>query len=378
MKFIDSIKIRVESGRGGPGLVSFRSAQNQPKLGPDGGDGGHGGNVYLVASSRFNTLAKLYYNRLYKADDGDKGGPNGRTGKSGDDLEILVPKGTVAKDFATGAVLGEVIAEGERLLLCKGGKRGLGNIRYVSATHQIPTENTPGGPSESLELNLELKLMADVGFAGFPNGGKSTLLSTITKARPKIADYPFTTLNPQLGVVDLASIQNDFYGDSFVVADIPGLIEGAHEGRGLGHDFLRHLERTQIIAYVVDPFSVEREDPLQSFADLRYELAAFSPELGRKPALVVLTKSDIKPEGFSYAKLIAGFKSPGVDVLVVSAVTGEGIPELKRLLFAKVTELKNQQAISVTRQDAPKADKAVGQAVPEGYELFLAGDGFDY
>lgn len=375
MKFIDSIKIRVESGHGGPGLVSFRSAQNQPKLGPDGGDGGFGGDVYLVASSRFNTLAKLYYNRLYKADDGDRGGPNGRTGKSGDDKEILVPKGTVAKDLETGEVIGEVIEDGEKLLLCKGGKRGLGNMRYVSATHQIPTENTPGGPSESLELSLELKLMADVGFAGFPNGGKSTLLSTITKARPKIADYPFTTLQPQLGVVDLASIQNNFYGDSFVVADIPGLIEGAHEGRGLGHDFLRHLERTQIIAYVVDPFSVEREDPLQSFKDLSYELGAFSPELAKKPKLVVLTKHDIKPEDYDYSELIAGLEATGegVSVIVVSAVTGHGIADLKRLLFAKVTELKAaiEQKVSVTTA-APSAE------VPEGYEVISADDGFDY
>lgn len=376
MKFIDSIKIRVESGAGGAGLVSFRSAQNLPKLGPDGGDGGFGGDVYLVASSRFNTLAKLYYNRLYKADDGDRGGPNGRTGKSGADKEVLVPRGTVAKNLETGEIIGEVIEDGEKLLLCKGGKRGLGNMRYVSATHQIPTENTPGGPSESLELSLELKLMADVGFAGFPNGGKSTLLSTITKATPKIADYPFTTLKPQLGVVDLASIQNNFYGDSFVVADIPGLIEGAHEGKGLGHDFLRHLERTQIIAYVVDPFSVEREDTLKSFGDLSHELSAFSPELAAKPKLVVLTKNDIKPDDYDYTELVAKLKEsgPSVEVIIVSAVTGYGIPELKRLLFAKVTELKKQQEQKMTVTKTASTIKDI----PEEYEVTFADDGFDF
>lgn len=206
MKFVDSTEIRVRSGRGGAGMVSFKSARNMPKLGADGGDGGFGGSVYLVGASGLNTLSGLYFRQLYAAEDGGKGGPNGKTGADGAELEVTVPLGTVAINKATGAVLGEITKGGERLLVAKGGKRGLGNIRYLSSTHQAPEESTKGGSGEEVDLQLELKVIADVGLAGFPNAGKSTLISRISRARPKIADYPFTTLVPHLGVV---SVEDD-------------------------------------------------------------------------------------------------------------------------------------------------------------------------
>lgn len=374
MKFVDSIEISVRSGKGGAGTVSFRAAKNLPKLGPDGGDGGFGGDVYLRATSNITTLSKLYYKQLYSAQDGEKGGVNGRTGKSGEDLVIDVPIGTMVKDVDRDEWIGEVTYEDELLLLCKGGKKGIGNRRYVSSTHQIPEESSPGGEAIEINIQLELKLMADVGFAGFPNSGKSTLLSKITKATPRIADYPFTTLTPQLGVVDLAHENDNFFGESFVVADIPGLVEGASDGKGLGHEFLRHLERTKIIAYLIDPFSVEREDPVQGFINLKKELASFGDELHKKPFMIILTKNDIAPEEFDYDSLINDLKKYTDDIFIISSATGTGIVDLKRFLYATVQELKKEmQKLELKDQEKllNKRSSISKPTLTEGYKVIV-------
>lgn len=334
MKFVDETEIRVRSGHGGRGMVSFRAAKNAPKLGADGGDGGFGGNVYLMGNSQLNTLSGLYYKRMYAAEDGQKGGSNGCTGRNGADVVIEVPMGTVAFDKDTDTPICEVL-DSEPVLVAEGGKRGLGNLRYLSPTHQAPEESTGGGEGIEIRLGLELKLIADVGFAGFPNAGKSTLLSSISAARPRIADYPFTTLQPQLGVVDLQDC-GDYWDRSFVAADIPGLIAGASEGRGLGHEFLRHLERTKVIAYVIDPFSYDEVKPYEALQTLKSELESFSESLANKRALIVLTKKDLSGPDFNWDEHIAPLKSQGYEVIVISSVAQKGIKELKLKLWDMV------------------------------------------
>lgn len=357
MKFIDQTEITVCSGHGGPGMVSFASAKFAPKLGPDGGDGGNGGSVILVGHAQLNTLSGLYYRRIYRAEDGARGGSNGCTGRAGADLEVYVPVGTMVFDRNSDELVCEILEDGERFCIAAGGKRGLGNLRYVTATHQAPEEFTKGGASISLDLRLELKLIADVGFAGFPNAGKSTLLSCISAARPKIADYPFTTLTPQLGVVAVPEI--DPYQASFVAADIPGLIEGASEGRGLGHEFLRHLERTKVIVFVIDPFAWDEMKPEQAFATLEGELQNFSESLAAKRRLVVLTKNDIAPDGCDWDQLEAPLREKGLEIFRISAVAQQGLAALKRRLWHIVQEEK--QKIET---------KAPGFSLPEeeGYE----------
>lgn len=327
MKFIDTTEIYVRSGDGGDGLSSFHRARNKPKLGPDGGNGGNGGNVVLVAEAGLNTLSSMRYKQWYKAEPGGRGGPNTRTGKCGEDKEIRVPLGTVVVDVNTGMQLGELLNEGDRLLVAEGGKRGYGNVHFVRATHQAPSEFTKGKEGEECTLKLELKLLADVGLAGFPNAGKSTLLSRMSAAKPKIADYPFTTLVPNLGVVDLSSMGN--YEDSFVIADVPGLIEGASEGKGLGHEFLKHLERTRIIVYVIDAFNVEEMPIVEAYKKLKEELTRYNAELASREALVFINKMDLAPEGFDLKELLAPLKELGLKVIVGSAVQGENIKTLK-------------------------------------------------
>lgn len=337
MKFLDSIEISIKSGAGGAGMVSFRAARNLPKLGADGGDGGHGGGIYLLGTDNLNTLAHLYRHKVYQAEDGAKGGSNGRTGRCGDDLHIKVPLGTIARDASSGEVLAEVLCPGMPYLLCKGGHRGLGNIRFLSSIHQAPEEYTSGGEAVQRDLLLELKLIADVGFAGLPNAGKSTLLSTISAAQPKVADYPFTTLIPQLGVVDVSSEIGE-YGASFVAADIPGLIEGASSGKGLGHEFLKHLERTKCLAFVIDVANFDAP-PLETLAILRSELSNFSRELAAKPSIVVLTKSDqlgFMDLDWSVDDVREQLSAEGFECCVISCLTGSGIGELKRKLYSIV------------------------------------------
>ena len=340
MKFIDEILIRARSGHGGAGLCSFRSAKNAPKLGADGGDGGFGGHVFLKGNSTLNTLSHLYYMKVYAAGDGVRGGPNGRTGANGDDKIIEVPIGTIAFNADTDEVIAEVLEDGELVQLAEGGKRGLGNLRYVSSTHQAPEEHTSGGEGVELNLKLELKLIADAGFAGFPNAGKSTLLSTISAAEPKVADYPFTTLEPQLGVVDVSDLTGE-WGKSFVAADIPGLIEGASEGKGLGHEFLKHLERTKVIVFVIDAFPFDETTPFDAFIKLKNELANYGSELGEKKFLVLLTKADLAPADHDWSSVTKPFADEGLETLRISSLSKIGLSEAKFRIWQIVEEERN-------------------------------------
>lgn len=341
MKFIDHIDIGVRSGDGGSGMVSFRAARNLPKLGADGGDGGHGGNVYFEGRSALSTLSHLFFKRTYKAAHGEKGGSNGRTGASGDDMIIPVPLGTVVTNKDTGDTIAEVMVEGGKYMVAKGGRRGLGNLRYLSSTHQAPEEFKEGEQGIYLSVHLELKLIADVGLAGFPNAGKSTLLSCLSAARPKVADYPFTTLEPQLGVVSINDEEE--WAPSFVMADIPGLIEGASDGRGLGLDFLRHLERTKIVLYVLDGSApLDGPDPIEAFEKLQLELKKYSLKLYEKPVYIVITKSDLWGDDGIPDELIEPFRNLGVPVAGISSVAGRGLTELKRSLYKMVLEEGNR------------------------------------
>ncbi len=346
MKFVDSTEVFIKAGDGGSGMVSFKTARNMPKLGCDGGDGGHGGNVVLVGNRQLNTLSNLRYKRQYEAEDGQRGGTSNKTGANGEDLVIPVPLGTQIIEAESGRLINEVLGHQQRIVVAKGGERGLGNQRFLSSTHQAPVEFTEGTTGESAHLRLELKLIADVGLAGFPNAGKSTLLSVMSSAKPKIADYPFTTLVPNLGVVELKD-RSIFSGEAFVMADVPGLIEGAAEGKGLGHAFLRHLERTQLIAYLVTAVNDEGVAPVDAFKTLRDELARYSPELAAKPVCVILSKIDLIPADERKAvvkKLSARLKKLGFDVLPISSVENNGIDELKRYLYDRAQDYKNRTA----------------------------------
>ncbi len=324
MKFIDEALITVQSGDGGRGCVSFRREKFIPKGGPDGGDGGNGGDVILRVSSRRRTLHHFRYTSHFRAEHGRHGQTKRKTGKNGKELIIEVPSGTVAYDVATGRMIGDFVEPGGARALAKGGRGGRGNARFKSSTHRTPRFAQPGEPGETLQIKLELKLLADVGIAGLPNAGKSTLISAISSSKPKIGSYPFTTLTPNLGVVDPGA------GEPFVVADVPGLIEGAHQGAGLGIQFLKHLERTRIIIHLIDATTIGAEDPLKSFKTVVNELVAFNPALGEKDQLLVLNKIDL-PEAESG---IDAFKQAFTSghVTTVSALTGQGTDNLKKRL----------------------------------------------
>ena len=284
--FIDQVVVDVSAGDGGSGMTAFRRESRVPKGGPSGGDGGKGGSVYLVGDPQLWTLLDYTYRPKWTAESGEPGGPSQQSGRSAEDLVLPVPCGTEVRDVATGELLGEVVRPGERLLVAKGGRGGLGNQHFATPTHQTPHHYQPGEDGERKKVELTLKLIADVGLLGQPNAGKSTLLAAVTAARPKIADYPFTTLEPNLGVVQLSDHR------SFVIADIPGIIEGAHRGKGLGLKFLRHIERTRLLVYLI-PADVE--DRGRAYAMLRREIEAFSPALAAKPHCVVLSKADLVP-----------------------------------------------------------------------------------
>src|ERR1700693_1352347 len=285
MLFIDEVIITVKAGDGGNGCLAFRREKFVPRGGPSGGDGGRGGDVYLVANEHQNTLLHLRYNPEHKAERGRHGEGSNRTGHEGHTVEVEVPVGTVVWDESTGERLFDFTEPGQRYLAARGGRGGKGNARFATSPHQVPTEHEPGKPGEERRLRLELKLLADVGLVGFPNAGKSTLISRISAAKPKIADYPFTTLEPNLGVVSAGD-------ETFVVADIPGLIEGAHLGHGLGVQFLRHVERTRLLVHLVDVSEATGRDPVDDFQVVMAELASFSEELARKPMFVVASKID--------------------------------------------------------------------------------------
>ncbi len=301
-----------------------------PRGGPSGGDGGRGGDIVLVSTEHLNTLLRFRYNPEYKAQRGRHGEGSNRTGAEGYSIDVEVPVGTVVYDESTGERLHDFTKPGERFLVAKGGRGGKGNARFATATHQAPTEHTPGAPGDERRLRLELKLLADVGLVGFPNAGKSTLISRISAARPKIADYPFTTLEPHLGVVAMDDYR------SFVVADIPGLIEGAHLGHGLGTQFLRHIERTRLLAHLVDVSEASGRDPAHDFETVMAELASFSADLAAKPMILVATKMDAAqdPERVESLRQITDERS--LPFFKISSVTGEGIEELKRAMAERV------------------------------------------
>jgi GTP-binding protein len=329
--FVDRVKIFVKGGDGGRGCVSFRREPYVPRGGPDGGNGGPGGSVFLQAVSHQNTLLPLRYHTEYRAERGEHGGPQNRTGAGGDDVIIAVPPGTMAAEEATGLALGEVLAEGERLLLARGGRGGKGNRAFLSNRNRAPREAEPGEPGQERWLRLDLHLIADVGLLGFPNAGKSTLLSRLSAARPKIGDYPFTTLSPVLGVVEAD-------GDGYVVADIPGIIEGAHQGAGLGLQFLRHVERTRALVHVVDASGASGRDPAADLRAVREEVRQWDAPLLERPQLVVATKRDAVTAPDPLPALEAEARRLGLELRAVSAVSGEGLGELKRSLGRLVRE----------------------------------------
>lgn len=321
--FADRAKIYVRSGKGGDGHVSFRREKYVPNGGPDGGDGGRGGDVIFVVDEGLNTLTDFRHIRKYKAQDGETGGKRNCRGKDGEDIIIKVPAGTVIKEAESGRVIADMSGDNKRQILLKGGRGGNGNQHYATSTMQAPKYAQPGQPAKELDLLLELKVIADVGLVGFPNVGKSTLLSRVTNARPKIANYHFTTLNPNLGVVDLPDAQG------FVIADIPGLIEGASQGIGLGHEFLRHIERTKVIIHIVDAASTEGRDPISDIYAIDKELENYNPDLANRPQVIAANKIDvIISEEDPVAKLRAEFEPKGIKVFPISAVSGQGLKEL--------------------------------------------------
>ena len=335
--FIDKADIRVEAGNGGSGIVSFRREKFVPKGGPDGGDGGQGGSVIVRGDANLSTLLDYTYRSRWKAEDGEHGSGSNKTGRSGDDIVLPVPPGTIVRDVDSGDVLGEILEDGHEIVIARGGRGGHGNTWFATSTRQAPREWQPGEDGEARNIQLELKLIADVGLVGQPNAGKSTLLSVISAAHPKIADYPFTTLTPNLGVVQLSDHR------TFVVADIPGIIEGAHEGRGLGLQFLRHIERTRILAFLIP---IDAIDWQVEYDGLRAEVRSYSPELAEKPHAIVFTKMDLLGEE----------EPPPIDapdafaVLAVSSAARKGLDRLLATLWSKLLELRTAQTRSA--QDA--------------------------
>ncbi len=358
MKFVDEAKIEVIAGKGGNGVASFRREKFIPKGGPDGGDGGRGGSIYAVADRNLNTLIDYRYTRKFQAKNGENGRGSDCYGKGAPDIELKVPVGTVVTDLNTGEVIADLDVNGQKALLARGGKGGLGNLHFKSATNRAPRQCTPGEPGEEKELGLELRVLADVGLLGLPNAGKSTLISAVSNARPRIADYPFTTLHPHLGVVRVGP------NSSFVIADIPGLIEGASEGAGLGHLFLRHLSRTSLLLHVIDVAPLdETQDPIAAAKAIVKELYNFDPALAEKPRWLVLNKMDLIAEEDRPAVVEKYRKEFGEDVrlFAISSATREGCDALvnaiaqdlqeQRELFAKETEPKASEEISEIESD---------------------------
>jgi GTP-binding protein len=325
MKFVDEVRIHVKAGDGGNGAVAWRREKFIPRGGPAGGDGGNGGDVVLVVDPQLSTLLDYRYAPEHKARSGEHGGGSDMNGRNGTDLELRLPPGTVVKDSATGEVIVDLSAPDQRFVIAKAGRGGLGNMNFATSTNQAPRYAEDGTLGEEKELQLELKLLADVGIVGYPNAGKSTLISRISRARPKIADYPFTTLAPNLGVVGWRDDK------SFVVADIPGLIDGAHAGAGLGHQFLRHVERCRVLVHLVEGANPEPgRSPAADFKAINAELALYSPELAKKPQIVAITKVDLpdaKAAGEKFAKVLAKRKKP-VTVHLISSATGAGLDPL--------------------------------------------------
>jgi GTPase len=345
--FIDEAKIRVKAGDGGNGCVAFRREKYVPRGGPSGGDGGKGGDIVMESSERHNTLVHFRFNPEYNAQRGRHGEGSNCTGRDGEGIVLKVPVGTIVYDEVTGEKIHDFLSPDDRMIVARGGRGGRGNAQFATSTHQAPREHEPGRPGEEHTFRLELKLLADVGLVGYPNVGKSTLISRISAARPKIADYPFTTLEPNLGVVAVGQASEE---RSFVVADIPGLIEGAHTGSGLGTQFLRHIERTRLLVHLVDISDASgRPDPVQDVKVIMNELESFGAGLEMKPMIMVATKIDVANKE-KLAKLKRYSKKEGLDLFPISAVTGKGIDELKYAIAQRVDEIR-QSALTVAQED---------------------------
>jgi len=338
--FIDEVKIYVKAGAGGNGMVSFRREKYVPQGGPSGGDGGRGGDVILEVSPHENTLLRLRYSRHYRAENGENGRSKNMHGRRGDDCVINVPPGTIVYDAETDQPLADLTEIGQRIVIAKGGRGGRGNARFATSTRQAPTFAEQGEPGEERHLRLELKLLADVGLVGYPNAGKSTLLAQVSAARTKIADYPFTTLTPNLGVVNIDD-------NIFVMADIPGLIDGAHLGHGLGHQFLRHIERTRVIVHIIDAAALEGREPLVDFHTINRELAAYAPELAQRPQIVALNKMDLPEAQARAAALTEAIEALGHQVFCISAATGQGIKQLLRATYELLQTAPEPPAIEI-------------------------------
>jgi GTP-binding protein len=331
--FVDRVTIEVQAGRGGNGCVSFRREKFVPRGGPDGGDGGHGGSVILVAEPGVDSLAALAHRRRWRAANGTPGSGANRHGANAADLLIRVPPGTLVTDATHNLVLKDLAQPGDQVVAAHGGRGGKGNSRFKSATNQVPRESTPGGEGEHRELTLELKVIADVGLVGMPNAGKSTLLSRVSRARPEIADYPFTTKTPNLGIVQIDMDR------SLVMADIPGLIEGAHQGTGLGHQFLRHIERTKVLIHLVEPMPLDGSDPVGNYQTIRGELVEYGHGLADRPEIVAVSKAELPGAAEVRGRLA---EVTGTDVEMFSSVTGEGLDRLLRRAYTQLQESSNE------------------------------------
>jgi len=339
--FIDRVKIRIQGGHGGNGVTAFRREKFVPRGGPSGGDGGRGGDVWMEATESLNTLLHLRYNPEHLAGRGLHGEGSNRSGHEGEDKLVRVPIGTQVFEAHTGDLLHDFTADGARWLAARGGRGGFGNAHFATSTNRAPRYHQEGSPGEEVELQLELKLIADVGLVGFPNAGKSTFISRVSAARPKIADYPFTTIEPHLGVVDLGDFR------TFVIADIPGLIEGAHEGAGLGDRFLRHVERTRLLLHLVDVSSLSVTEPEVNYEVIERELAAYDAQLATRPQIVVATKIDALDEPERLARLRKRAEADGRPFFAISAVTGDGVAELVGEIARRLDELKESSGPNV-------------------------------
>ena len=361
---IDEATIQVESGKGGSGSASFHREKHVPRGGPNGADGGRGGDIVLVADRGKRTLLDFQYKKKFQAPSGSDAVGN-KSGRDGTPVEIHVPVGTEVWDDEFGEKLADLVAHGQRLIVCRGGRGGRGNLHYTSSVRQAPKFAEKGAPNESASLRLVLKLLADVGLVGLPNAGKSTLISRISAAKPKIADYPFTTIEPNLGVV-----QGDDY--TFTVADMPGLIEGASEGRGLGHQFLKHVERTRVLVHVVECLPLDESDPMDNFNLVEAELKAYSPELHARPRLIALSKADlVAPE--EGARLAELFRTCGAPVFVISGVTGYGLSELVRAMQQTLIEHEEPAAVEVVSPVLVRPDDDQWEAHAEGEGYVVSG-----
>lgn len=375
MEFFDRAKIYIQAGNGGDGSIHFRREKFVPLGGPDGGDGGRGGSVYLEADAGLNTLVDFHYHPHHHARSGGKGGGQQKHGAKGKDLILKVPAGTAVRTAETGELVADLVEPGQRVMVARGGRGGLGNTHFATSTHQAPREAQRGEPGEELWLQLELKLIADVGLVGFPNAGKSTLLSVISAAQPKIADYPFTTLVPNLGVVEVGDVSRGA-GTTFVVADIPGLIEGAAQGVGLGHEFLRHVERTRLLLHLVDGGAVDRE-PWDEFEAINAELRQYGTNLASRPQVVVYTKMDLPEAQERWPALQRRAEEAGWPAMAISAATRQGVADLVNYTARRLQELRTEEAERAARDGLPIPAGAVLRPQPEdAYTIERTPDGF--